>query len=144
MQAEIDLKLLKLLEENPALSQRQLANHLGISLGKTNHCLKVLKDKGLVKWGNFSNNPNKLHYMHLLTPKGIRQKLSLTIHFLERKQAEFDNLKKEIALMQAELSQQKPQLHRVKDSIGVSHQSETINPEDAKEYQHDVIDSTNA
>ncbi len=132
MQAEIDLKLLKLLEENPALSQRQLADRLGISLGKTNYCLKALKDKGLVKWGNFSNNPNKLQYMHLLTPKGIHQKLSLTIHFLERKQAEFEHLKKEIALMQAELSQQKPQLHRVKDSKNVSHQSETMNPENAK------------
>jgi len=131
MQAEIDLKLLKLLEENPALSQRQLANCLGISLGKTNYCLKALKDKGLVKWGNFSNNPNKLQYMHLLTPKGISQKLSLTIHFLERKQAEFENLKKEITLLQAELGQQKPQLDRLRDSKNVSHQSETINPENA-------------
>jgi len=110
MQAEIDLKLLKLLEENPALSQRQLADRLGVSLGKTNYCLKALKDKGLVKWGNFSNNPNKLQYMHLLTPNGIRQKLILTIHFLEHKQAEFEQLKKEIMLLQTELGQQKPQL----------------------------------
>ncbi len=127
MQAEIDLKLLKLLEENPYLSQRQLADRLGVSLGKTNYCLKALKEKGLVKWGNFSNNPNKLHYMHLLTPKGISQKLSLTIHFLERKQAEFEHLKKEIVLLQAEIGQQKPQLDRVRDSIRISHQSETIN-----------------
>jgi EPS-associated MarR family transcriptional regulator len=127
MQAEIDLKLLKLLEENPALSQRQLADRLGVSLGKTNYCLKALKDKGLVKWGNFSNNPNKFQYMHLLTPKGISQKLSLTIHFLERKQAEFEHLKKEIVLLQAELGQQKPQLDRASDSISISHQSETIN-----------------
>lgn len=127
MQAEIDLKLLKLLEENPYLSQRQLADRLGVSLGKTNYCLKALKEKGLVKWGNFSNNPNKLQYMHLLTPKGISQKLSLTIHFLECKQAEFEHLKKEIVLLQAELGQQKPQLDRVRDSIRISHQSETIN-----------------
>ncbi len=60
MQTEIDLKLLKLLEENPTLSQRQIADALGISLGKTNYCLRALKEKGLVKWGNFSNNPNKL------------------------------------------------------------------------------------
>jgi len=73
MQAEIDLKLLKLLEENPALSQRELADRLGISLGKTNYYLKALKEKGLVKRGNLSNNPNKLHYMHLLTSKGISQ-----------------------------------------------------------------------
>jgi hypothetical protein len=129
MQAEIHLKLLKLLEENPALSQRQLAERLGISLGKTNYCLKALKDKGLVKWGNFSNNPNKLQYMHLLTPKGISQKLSLTLHFLERKQAEYESLKKEIASLQAEIGQQKPQMDRVTDSIGVNNQSETINSE---------------
>jgi EPS-associated MarR family transcriptional regulator len=116
MQAEIDLKLLKLLEENPALSQRQLADRLGISLGKTNYCLKALKEKGLVKWGNFSQNPSKLQYMHLLTPKGIRQKLSLTLHFLERKQAEYESLKKEIALLEAELGRQKPQLGDKKDS----------------------------
>ncbi len=131
MQAEIDLKLLKLLEEDPALSQRQLADRLGISLGKTNYCLKALKDKGLVKWENFSDNPNKLQYMHLLTPKGISQKLSLTNHFLERKQAEFECLKKEIVLLQAELDQQKPKLDRMKVSIGASHQSETMNPENA-------------
>jgi EPS-associated MarR family transcriptional regulator len=128
MQAEIDLKLLKLLEENPALSQRQLAARLGISLGKTNYCLKALKDKGLVKWENFSKNPNKLQYVHLLTPKGIRQKLSLTVHFLERKQAEFEHLKKEIVLLKAEISQQKPQLDWTKYSPAVSHQPETTNP----------------
>jgi EPS-associated MarR family transcriptional regulator len=105
MQTEIDLKLLKLLEENPTLSQRQLADRLGISLGKVNYCLKALKEKGLVKWGNFSNNPNKLQYMHLLTPKGISQKLSLTIHFLERKQAEYEQLKLEIASLRAEIGE---------------------------------------
>lgn len=129
MQAEIDLKLLKLLEENPALSQRQLAEHLGVSLGKTNYCLKALKDKGLVKWGNFSNNPNKLQYMHLLTPKGISQKLSLTIHFLERKQAEFESLKKEIALLEAELGRQKPQLGDQKDSPNAPVPVQTRNSE---------------
>jgi len=131
MQSEIYLQLLKLLEENPASTQRELAKSLGISLGKTNYCLKALKNKGWVKWGNFSKNPNKLQYMHLLTPKGISQKFSLTIHFLERKQAEFEHIKKDIVLLQAEIAQQKPQLDLVKDSISVSHQSETINPENA-------------
>ena len=106
---------MKLLEENPALSQRQLADRLGVSLGKTNYCLKALKEKGLVKWGNFSNNPNKLQYVHPLTPKGISQKLSLPIHFLERKQSEYESLKKEIALLEAELGRQKPQLDDQKD-----------------------------
>jgi EPS-associated MarR family transcriptional regulator len=109
MHAEIDLQLLKLLNDNPALTQRELSDRLGISLGKTNYCLKALKDKGWVKWGNFSKNPNKLQYLHVLTPKGLRQKLSLTIYFLERKQAEYEHLKKEIALLQAEISNQTPQ-----------------------------------
>jgi len=128
MEAEIDLKLLKLLEENPSITQRQLAVRLGISLGKTNYCLKALKEKGLLKWGNFSQNPNKLQYIHLLTHKGLSQKLSLTIHFLERKQAEFERLKMEIMLLQTEIGQQKPQLDRVGDFKSVDHYSKTTNP----------------
>jgi EPS-associated MarR family transcriptional regulator len=129
MQVEIHLKLLKLLEENPFLSQRQLADRLGISLGKTNYCLRALKEKGLVKWGNFSKNPNKLHYMHLLTPKGVRQKLNLTAHFLERKQAEYECLKLEIANLQAEIGQQKPLLDDQKDSLGTALSVKTRNSE---------------
>lgn len=127
MQAEIDLKLLKLLEENPALTQRQLADRLGISLGKTNYCLKALKEKGLVKWGNFSSNPSKLQYMHLLTPKGISQKLSLTIHFLERKQAEYEQLKLEIASLRVEIGQQKPLLGDLKGSPSAALPGKTRN-----------------
>lgn len=129
MFAEIDFKLLKLLEVNPSLTQRQLADHVGVSLGKTNYRLKALKDRSLVKWGNFSKNPNKLQYMHLLTPKGISQKLSLTVYFLERKQAEFEHLKKEIVLLQAEIGQQKSWLDQTKDPISVSHQLEMMNQE---------------
>jgi len=132
MQAEIDLKLLKLLEENPALSQRQLADRLGISLGKTNYCLRALKDKGLVKWGNFSQNPNKLQYMHLITPKGIRQKLSLTIHFLERKQAEYENLKLEIASLQAEIGWQKPLRDDPKGLLSAALSGKTRSPENGE------------
>lgn len=69
--SEVHLRLLSLLEQNPASTQRQLADALGVSLGKTNYCLRALKEKGLVKWRNFSQNPNKLQYMLLLTPKGI-------------------------------------------------------------------------
>ena len=132
MHAEIDLKLLKLLEENPTLSQRQLADRLGISLGKTNYCLKALKEKGFVKWGNFSNNPHKLQYMHLLTPKGIRQKLSLTIHFLERKQAEYEHLKLEIASLQTEIGQQRPQLVDSKDLPSTSLSGKKRNSENSE------------
>jgi EPS-associated MarR family transcriptional regulator len=103
--SEVHLRLLSLLEQNPAWTQRQLADALGVSLGKTNYCLRALRDKGLVKWGNFSQNPNKLQYMHLLTPKGIAQKLQLTAHFLQRKECEFEELRREIARLRAELGE---------------------------------------
>ncbi|WP_108507826.1 MarR family EPS-associated transcriptional regulator [Polynucleobacter acidiphobus] len=103
--SEVHLRLLSLLEQNPAWTQRQLADALGVSLGKTNYCLRALRDKGLVKWGNFSQNPNKFQYMHLLTPKGIAQKLQMTAHFLQRKEREFEELRIEIARLRAELGE---------------------------------------
>ena len=108
MQPEIHFQLLKLIEQHPAWTQRQLAKSLGMSLGKTNYCLKALKEKGWVKWGNFSQNPNKLFYMHLLTPQGIAQKLSLTAHFLRRKEVEYDQLQAEIRALREELRTQRP------------------------------------
>ena len=94
---------MRLLEQNPTLTQRQIADALGVSLGKINYCLRALKDKGLVKWGNFSQNPNKLRYMHILTSKGIAQKVQLTTQFLQRKEREFEELKSEIVRLRAEL-----------------------------------------
>jgi EPS-associated MarR family transcriptional regulator len=108
MQAEINFKLSKLFEEIPSLSQRKLADRLVISLDKTNFCLKALKEKGLVKLGNFSSNPHKLQYMYLLTPTDISQKWSLRPHFLEGKHAEFEHPKKEIIPLQVEIGRQKP------------------------------------
>ena len=95
---------MKLVEKNPQLTQRELARHLGISLGKTNFCLKALKEKGWLKWGNFSTNPNKFQYMHLLTPKGASEKVALTMHFLKRKDKEYELLKEEIAHLHNELA----------------------------------------
>ena len=108
MQPEIHLQLLKLIEQYPNWTQRQLAQSLGVSLGKANYCLKALKEKGWVKWGNFSQNPNQLAYMHLLTPQGIAQKLSLTAYFLRRKEAEYDQLQAEIRTLREELRTQSP------------------------------------
>lgn len=102
------LRLLSLLEQNPTWTQRQLSDALGVSLGKTNYCLRALKDKGLVKWGNFSQNPNKLRYTHLLTPKSFTQKLQLTAHFLQRKEREFEELGREIVRLRAQLSNSNP------------------------------------
>ncbi len=95
-------QLLKLLEENPKLSQRQIAAALGVSLGKVNFCLQALIDVGSVKVTNFSRNSNKKGYVYLLTPKGIEEKAKVTLRFLSRKQAEYETLKREIRVLKDE------------------------------------------
>ena len=89
-------KVLRKIQKKPNFSQRELAEELGFSLGKLNYCLKALKQKGLVKIQNFKNNPNKLNYVYILTPKGISEKTKLTINFMKRKMEEYDDLKKEL------------------------------------------------
>ena len=89
-------RLLKLLEANPELSQRELAKQLGISLGKVNFCLSALIEKGLLKASNFRNNKNKPAYMYLLTPAGVEEKARVTIRYLKLKMQEYENLRTEI------------------------------------------------
>jgi EPS-associated MarR family transcriptional regulator len=94
---EFRYRIISLLEEEPTLSQRQLAARLGISLGKVNFCLQALVDKGWLKASRFYGSENKRAYMYVLTPQGIRERVSLTLRFLQRKTAEYEALKKEIA-----------------------------------------------
>ena len=94
--SEIELEILSNIEENPNLTQRQMAKDLGISLGKTNYLIKSLLGKGFVKLNNFRTSDNKLGYLYLLTPEGIEIRRKLTILFLQRKSNEFDKLKKEM------------------------------------------------
>lgn len=89
-------ELLRKIQKNPNFSQRELANELGVSLGKLNYCLKALKNKGLIKIQNFTKNPNKLNYIYVLTPKGIAEKAKLTLNFMKRKMQEYDELKEEL------------------------------------------------
>ncbi|MBL8377363.1 MAG: MarR family EPS-associated transcriptional regulator [Burkholderiales bacterium] len=96
-------RLLKLLQQTPELSQRRIAEELGVSLGKTNHCLRALLDHGLVKMRNFRDNQNKLAYAYYLTPKGAREKMQTTVGFLQRKLAEYEGLEREIAELKREL-----------------------------------------
>lgn len=98
-------RILKLLANNSDMNQRQLASELGISLGKTNYCLKALIDKGLVKARNFRRNPNKESFVYLLTPQGIEEKARVTLRFLERKQEEYKTLQKEIEALRIEAAQ---------------------------------------
>lgn len=93
---EYRYKILKLVESNPELSQRELAQALGISLGKANFCLKALVNVGLLKATNFKNNKNKLAYMYLLTPSGIEEKATITMRFLKHKISEHEILLNEI------------------------------------------------
>ena len=100
---DIQLSLLRLLEKNPQLTQRQLSAELGVSLGKTHYVVKSLIDVGLVKLDNFQRSDNKWGYAYLLTPKGIKEKAAITVRFLARKQDEFRRLEREIEILKSEV-----------------------------------------
>jgi EPS-associated MarR family transcriptional regulator len=85
MPTETNLKILKHIESNPHISQRQLAQELGVSVGKINYCVQALITKGWVKAGNFNCSANKMSYLYLLTPAGIGEKTRLTASFLKQK-----------------------------------------------------------
>ncbi|HPC33814.1 MAG TPA: MarR family EPS-associated transcriptional regulator [Smithellaceae bacterium] len=98
------LKILKVIKEEPALSQRELSSRLGISLGKVNYLIKSLIQRGLVKVDNFKSTNNKISYLYKLTPSGIEEKARTTFHFLKRKLEEYDRLEREIRELRQELS----------------------------------------
>jgi EPS-associated MarR family transcriptional regulator len=97
--------LLKTLEANPSLSQRDLAKRLGISLGKVNFCLNALVVKGSLKINNFRNSDNKLAYVYLLTPRGVDEKARITVQFLKYKVQEYDRLRTEIEELKREVKE---------------------------------------
>lgn len=99
---DLRFRVLRLLQDNPDLSQRELARRLGVSNGKLNYCLRALIDKGLVKLGNFAHSSHHLGYAYLLTPAGLAEKAALTGRFLKRKMAEYEALRAEIETLQAE------------------------------------------
>jgi EPS-associated MarR family transcriptional regulator len=100
---ELQFRVLRLLESNPHLTQRELSKSLGVSLGGVNYCLNALISKGLIKIGNFKNNKNKWVYAYLLTPQGIAEKTALTSDFLRRKMKEYEGLKAEIESLKFEV-----------------------------------------
>lgn len=103
MNEDIHYRVLKIVHDQPQITQRELADELGVSLGKANYCLKALVEKGLVKANNFKNSNNKMAYAYLLTPKGIDAKARMTVSFLRRKMDEYEALKQEIDQLKAEL-----------------------------------------
>ncbi len=103
LQDETHLRVLRLLENNAQMNQRELAENLGVSLGKVNYCLKALLGRGLIKMHNFRNSQNRLAYVYLLTPSGIAEKTLLTKRFLDIKLAEYEMLKQEIEALTKEV-----------------------------------------
>jgi EPS-associated MarR family transcriptional regulator len=104
---DLHFRVLKLLQDDPDRSQRELARMVGVSNGKLHYCLRALIDKGLVKLSNFANSKHHLGYAYLLTPAGIAQKASMTGRFLKRKMEEYEALHAEIAALQAEVAGEK-------------------------------------
>lgn len=100
---DIHFRVLHVLEENSSITQRELAQKLGISLGSVNFCLKALIDIGHIKVKNFQKNPDKLVYLYLLTPQGLKQKALLTAGFLKRKLEEYRALKSEIESIRSKI-----------------------------------------
>ena len=96
IQEDTYFRVMRILQENPDLTQRELAEKLGVSVGGLNYCLNALMDKGWVKMQNFQNSKNKFKYVYLLTPQGIAEKVALTSRFLKRKMQEYESLKAEI------------------------------------------------
>jgi EPS-associated MarR family transcriptional regulator len=104
---EMRYKLMRVLEANPSVTQRDLARELGVSLGRVNYCLQALIGKGLIKAQNFSHSKNKSAYMYLLTPRGIEQKASLAIRYLKAKTDEYEMLRAEIKIVSREVERQR-------------------------------------
>lgn len=102
---ELRYQLLRSIERNPELTQRQIAKELGLSLGKVNYCVKALLDKGWIKAGNFKKSSNKKAYAYILTPQGIEEKGSVTVRFLKRKLQEYEDIQNAIEQLQSEVTE---------------------------------------
>ena len=96
--------LMRAIDENPQITQRELSTHLGLSLGKINFLVRAMVEKGFIKADNFKNSKNKIAYLYCLTPKGIEEKAKITYRFLKWKVAEYENLEQEIRQLQKEIN----------------------------------------
>lgn len=112
-QEDAYFRIMRLVDERPDISQRDLAEKVGISLGALNYCLKALMEKGFVKLENFQNSKHKFKYAYILTPNGIAEKMSITGRFLKRKSQEYEALKAEIDALKAEAGDNDPDSRNV-------------------------------
>ena len=106
IQEDTYFRVMRILQDNPDLTQRELAEKLGVSVGGLNYCLKALMEKGWVKMQNFAHSKNKFGYVYMLTPRGISEKTALTSRFLKRKMEEYEALKAEIDMLRSEVLEQ--------------------------------------
>ena len=104
LQEDTYFRVLRMLQDNPDMTQREIAEKLGISTSGLNYCLNALIDKGLVKVHNFSQSKNKFGYIYVLTPQGIAEKAMLAGHFLKRKMTEYEQLQDEIEALKVEMN----------------------------------------
>jgi EPS-associated MarR family transcriptional regulator len=102
-ETEESLLVLREIDANPKLTQRELSSRLGLSLGKINFLMKAMIEKGLIKAENFKNSNNKIYYLYFLTPMGIEEKAKTTYRFLKRKMEEYEKLEAEIKQLQKEV-----------------------------------------
>ena len=102
---ELRYQLLRTLERNPEMTQRQIAKELDLSLGKVNYCLKALLDKGWIVAGNFKSSERKMAYAYYLTPQGIEEKATVTVRFLKRKLEEHEEIQRTIEELRSEVSE---------------------------------------
>ncbi|HET7569611.1 MAG TPA: MarR family EPS-associated transcriptional regulator [Gammaproteobacteria bacterium] len=105
-------RILKRLEDNPEVNQRELARELGISLGKVNYCLKALIERGFVKVSRFRNSVNKKAYLYHLTPQGMQDRTRMAIRFLQHKRAEYEALERELQVLEQEVRQRAEEANR--------------------------------
>jgi EPS-associated MarR family transcriptional regulator len=105
IQEDVTLRTLRLIQDNPKISQREIAAHVGISVGAAHYCVSALAEKGLIKLNNFQASSNKRTYSYLLTAKGIAAKAALTVSFLNRKHVEYETLRSEITKLEIELGE---------------------------------------
>lgn len=111
LQEDTYFRVMRILQENPDFTQRELAEKLGISVGGLNYCIKALTEKGLVKMQNFADSKNKFGYVYVLTPSGIAEKAAVTHRFLQRKMDEYQALKAEIEALRAETELKQKKTH---------------------------------
>ncbi|HET7307850.1 MAG TPA: MarR family EPS-associated transcriptional regulator [Gammaproteobacteria bacterium] len=105
-------RILKRLEDNPEVNQRELARELGISLGKVNYCLKALIERGFIKVSRFRNSVNKKAYLYHLTPQGMQDRTRMAIRFLQYKRAEYEALERELQILEQEVRQRAEEANR--------------------------------